>query len=131
MSRNKTPRESIRGTVEAVNDKGVKVDGEWYNFSKYDEVDIPNEGDEVELEVAGKWIKNLTFIEERREKKNQNKTIDKDTRITRLALLNTATSILTTHGKPVEIESVINTAHVLETYVYEERQSEEDQDVPF
>jgi len=123
----------VRGIIEAVNDKGVKIDGEWYNFSQYDRVEIPNEGEEVEIEVRGKWIKSLTFTGERRVQKKENQFIDKDTRITRLALLNTATSILTTYGKPVEVDSVINTAHVLETYVYEVREeaNEVDEDIPF
>ena len=123
----------VTGVVEAVNDKGIKIDGEWYNFSKFNRVQIPNVGDEVELEVKGEWIKslrNLTSAGEQREGKNQ--SVDNNTRVTRLALLNTATSILSTHGKPVEVESVINTAHVLETYVYEDREEvEENEDVPF
>ncbi len=122
----------VREIVETVNDKGIKIDGEWYNFSKFNRVDIPNEGDEVEIEVKGEWIKslrNLTGIGQQTVGKNQ--PIDSNTRVTRLALLNTATSILSTHGKPVEVESVINTAHVLETYVYEDRQGEDNEDVPF
>lgn len=122
----------VRGIVESVNEKGIKIDGEWYNFSQYDRVEIPNEGEEAEIEVRGKWIKSLTFTAERRAQKKENQFIDKDTRITRLALLNTATSILSTNGKPIEVDSVINTAHVLETYVYEDReQTEDNEDVPF
>ena len=122
----------VRGIVETVNDKGIKIDGEWYNFSKYNRVETPSEGDEVEIEVREKWIKslwNLTSAGQQREGRNH--SVDNGTRVTRLALLNTATSILSTHGKPVEVESVINTAHVLETYVYEDRQSEDNEDVPF
>ncbi len=116
----------IKGVVEVVNEKGIKIDGEWYNFSKYNRVETPSEGDEVEIEVREKWIKSLwkpNFTGQQREGKSP--SVDSGTRVTRLALLNTATSILSTHGKPVEVESVINTAHVLETYVYEDRQSED------
>jgi hypothetical protein len=52
-------------------------------------------------------------------------SFDNNARVTRLALPNIAALILTTQGKSVELESVINTAHVLETNVYEDRQSEE------
>src|ERR1700740_1652954 len=93
----------VRGVIESVNDKGIKIDGEWYNFSKFNRVEIPNVGDEVEIEVKGEWIKSLrntTSAGQQREGKNQ--SVDNSTRVTRLALLNTATSILATYGKPVE-----------------------------
>jgi hypothetical protein len=70
------PKETkkVKGIVESVNDKGIKIDGEWYNFSKFNRVEIPSEGDAVEIEVKGEWIKslrNLTSAGQQREGKNQ------------------------------------------------------------
>jgi hypothetical protein len=50
--------EEVRGTVEKINPKGVKIDGRWYNYSKYMEEDAPklNEGDEIRVDVNGDWI---------------------------------------------------------------------------
>jgi hypothetical protein len=53
--------EQIRGTVEQANEKGLKVGGRWFNFSQYSRTTVrPQEGDQVELEVArGKFINDL------------------------------------------------------------------------
>ncbi len=53
--------EQIRGTVEQANEKGLKVSGRWFNFSQYSRTTVrPEEGDQVELEVArGKFINDL------------------------------------------------------------------------
>lgn len=50
--------EEVRGTVEKINSKGVKIHGRWYNYSKYMEEDAPklNEGDEIRVDVNGDWI---------------------------------------------------------------------------
>ena len=50
--------EEVRGTVEKINPKGVKIDGRWYNYSKYMQEDAPklNEGDEIRVDVNGDWI---------------------------------------------------------------------------
>ncbi|HET7769626.1 MAG TPA: hypothetical protein VFN74_12690, partial [Chloroflexota bacterium] len=50
--------EQVRGRVEQANDKGLKVDGRWYNWSQFSRSSVrPNEGDDVELDVArGKFI---------------------------------------------------------------------------
>jgi len=50
--------EEVKGIVEKINPKGVRIDGRWYNYSKYMEEDAPklNEGDEVKVDVNGDWI---------------------------------------------------------------------------
>ena len=50
--------EQIRGRVEQTNEKGLKVDGRWFNWSQYSRSTVrPDEGDDVELEIArGKFI---------------------------------------------------------------------------
>ena len=56
--------EQIRGRVEQTNEKGVKVDGRWYNFSQYSRSTVrPQEGDDVELEIArGKFINDARIV---------------------------------------------------------------------
>jgi hypothetical protein len=44
----------IVGTVEAVNERGVRIAGEWYNFSKFSTVDPPAVGNYVRLGVDNK-----------------------------------------------------------------------------
>jgi hypothetical protein len=60
-------KQVITATVEAVNERGVKVNGAWHNFSSY----APNgdidrtvqAGDTAELELTNTgWIRKLTVI---------------------------------------------------------------------
>ena len=44
----------IVGTVEAVNERGVRIAGEWYNFSRFTPVDPPAVGSYVRLGVDSK-----------------------------------------------------------------------------
>jgi len=56
--------EQIRGRVEQANDKGLKIDGRWFNFSQYSRSTVkPVEGDDVELEIArGKFINDAKIL---------------------------------------------------------------------
>jgi hypothetical protein len=44
--------ELVRGPVEAVNEKGILVAGQWRNYSRYAEVPRPEVGQWVELETV-------------------------------------------------------------------------------
>jgi hypothetical protein len=56
--------EQIRGRVEQTNDKGLKIDGRWFNWSQYSRSTVrPDEGDDVELEIArGKFINDARIV---------------------------------------------------------------------
>jgi hypothetical protein len=56
--------EQIRGRVEQTNEKGLKVDGRWFNWSQYSRSTVrPNEGDDVVLEIArGKFINDARIV---------------------------------------------------------------------
>lgn len=56
--------ELVRGTVEQTNEKGVRIDGRWFNYSQFSTVTTrPEAGDTVELEVAkGRFINNVTLL---------------------------------------------------------------------
>jgi hypothetical protein len=48
---------TITGTVEAVNERGVKVNGGWLNVSQYKPIALPMRGVLVAVEVKdGRWI---------------------------------------------------------------------------
>ena len=52
----------ISGTVDSVNEKGIKLNGTWYNFSKHHTVPAVQKGQSVVLTIeGGKWINGLTL----------------------------------------------------------------------
>ena len=63
MAQPTTPTETITGRVEAANDRGVKIGGQWYNVSRYRPVALPLKGATVALTVKGSWIERLTVQE--------------------------------------------------------------------
>jgi hypothetical protein len=56
--------ETVRGRVEQANEKGLKVDGRWFNWSQYSRATVrPQEGADVELEIArGKFINDARIL---------------------------------------------------------------------
>ena len=56
--------ETVRGRVEQTNEKGLKVDGRWFNWSQYSRTNVrPQEGDDVELEIArGRFINDAHIV---------------------------------------------------------------------
>jgi hypothetical protein len=59
-------RQTVRGEVEAVNDKGVRIAGQWWNFSRYHAVPHPYRDARVEVTVTegSNWIEALVVIED-------------------------------------------------------------------
>jgi hypothetical protein len=57
------PVERIAGLVEAVNPKGVRVDGRWWNYSRYADVPRPARGQHVELDAKGGFIRTLRVVD--------------------------------------------------------------------
>ncbi|HEX3035283.1 MAG TPA: hypothetical protein VHT73_09135 [Thermodesulfobacteriota bacterium] len=121
--------EEIKGTVEKVNPKGIRVDGRWYNYSKYIEEEIPevNEGDKVKIDVKGDWIMKFkllsreSFGENKRENfqmPREKRETDRQVVITRLACLNTATEILKLYSKPITSKNLFKVAEELESWVW-------------
>lgn len=116
----------LRGVVDSVNDNGVKIGETWYNYSKFHQVRMPDEGDLVEMSLEkDKWITELNVVQ------MAVNGADKQTKITRSGLLNTAISILRTENRAVTIEEVIQTAKGLEPYVNEPPYVPSGEDIPF
>ena len=65
MAQTGTQTETVQGRVEQTNEKGLKVDGRWFNWSQYSRVSTrPQEGDDVELEIArGKFINDARILD--------------------------------------------------------------------
>jgi hypothetical protein len=56
--------QTITATVEAVNERGIKVHGGWLNVSKYHAVALPMRGALVALEVKeGRWIQRCDVLD--------------------------------------------------------------------
>src|SRR3954471_2074471 len=55
---------TITAVVEAVNDKGLRVNGDWLNVSKFHPVALPMRGALVTLEVqGGRWIQRCDVLD--------------------------------------------------------------------
>ena len=100
-------------------------------------MDVPQEGDAVEIKVDGKngkWIKELKFISAEEAVKEY--VTAKDVRITRLSLISSAVEMLKTNGNVISTAEVETAARKLEKYVYEpivrvDEEHDVQQDIPF
>lgn len=52
---------TVRGVAERVNDRGIKLNGEWLNMSKFKPLELPPEGSEVVAVVDAKGF--LTSVQ--------------------------------------------------------------------
>ena len=79
---------TLEGVVEARNDTGIKLDGEWVNRSKFRPVDLPPAGARVRAEVDAKgYLKSVDVLEG---SCDSQPVTARDERITRLAVLKAA-----------------------------------------
>jgi hypothetical protein len=82
---------TVEGLVEAVNERGIRVHGEWFNVSQFRPVPLPEQGTLVRVEVRSNgFIKSLEVIKTVAESPTPAVLSDKDERITRLAVLKAA-----------------------------------------
>ena len=59
----KTSKVPISGTVERANEKGIKVNGEWFNFSKFmSNVPVLHEGDMIEFKSSKNFINEVSKV---------------------------------------------------------------------
>jgi hypothetical protein len=64
VTSNGTVGDQVEGLVESVNDRGIRVAGEWRNISKFHPVDLPERGARVRLDLDGKgFIRSLTLLD--------------------------------------------------------------------
>ncbi len=59
----KTSKVPVSGTIERVNEKGIKVNGEWFNFSKFmSSVPALREGDLIEFKSSKNFINEVSKV---------------------------------------------------------------------
>ena len=59
----KTSKVPVSGTIERVNEKGIKVNGEWFNFSKFmSNVPALREGDLIEFKSSKNFINEVSKV---------------------------------------------------------------------
>ena len=59
----KTSKVPVSGTIERVNDKGIKVNGEWFNFSKFmSNVPVLHEGDMIEFKSSKNFVNEVSKV---------------------------------------------------------------------
>jgi len=76
---------TLEGPVEARNERGIKLDGDWLNVSKFNPVDLPPVGARVRAEVDSKsYLKSLELLDGAPDAPARSKTIS------RLAVLKAA-----------------------------------------
>ena len=57
---------TLEGAVEARNERGIKLDGEWHNVSKFKPIDLPEVGARVRAEVDAKgFLKSIEVLDAR------------------------------------------------------------------
>jgi len=115
------------GIVSRVNDRGILFQGRegWLNVSKFAGlVELPDVGARVrcKLDSSG-FIRSIAVLDAPAAENTapaptdgQNRTTARETAITRMACLNTAVAIMTTHGA-VYIDQVFDVAEQLEGWV--------------
>lgn len=77
---------TVEGTVEAVNPKGIKLDGDWINLSKFRTLELPDQGARVRAEVDARgYLCSVEVIEPA-----ETPAVSRNETITRLAVLKAA-----------------------------------------
>jgi hypothetical protein len=83
---NGTVVDQVEGIVEAANDRGIRVGGEWRNMSKFHPLELPGQGARVRLDLDNKgFIRTLQVLEAA-----PSASSSRDRTITRLSVLKTA-----------------------------------------
>ena len=78
---------TLEGAVEARNDRGIKLDGEWRNMSKFKPLELPEVGARVRAEVDDKgFLRSIDVLEHT----PATASLSRDETITRLAVLKAA-----------------------------------------
>jgi hypothetical protein len=99
--------EVLEGFVESVNDRGVKVGGDWRNVSRFHPVDLPGQGARVRLELDNKgFIRTLQVLDQAPSASSSNRDIT----ITRLSVLKTAAAFLAQMG---QVHEGVKSDHVI------------------
>src|SRR6266568_3612593 len=104
---NGTVGDQVEGLIEAINDRGIRVAGEWRNVSKFHPIDLPDRGARVRLELDNKgFIRTLQVLDAAPAANSS----DRNRVITRLTVLKAAANFL---GLMSQAREEIRSDHVL------------------
>jgi hypothetical protein len=94
--------DQVEGLVEAVNDRGIKLGGEWRNLSKFHPLELPGQGARVRLSLDTKgFIRTLEDVDGAPTTGPATSTA-RDRTITRLVVLKAAANFLGLMGQSRE-----------------------------
>jgi hypothetical protein len=97
---------TVEGLVEAVNDNGIKLKGEWLNRSQFKPVELPVKGVYVRAQVDARgYLKSLEAIAA-----PATASLSRERTITRLAVLKAAASFM---GQLGQAREQIKADHVI------------------
>jgi hypothetical protein len=104
--------QTVEGTVEAANPKGLKLNGEWLNWSQFATSRLEaGKGQAVRLKVDGKgFIRELEHLLPEGENDRSGQGAERDARIARLAVLKAASAFL---GLMSQSRPEVRSEHVL------------------
>jgi hypothetical protein len=115
---NGTVSDQVEGLVEAVNERGTRVSGDWRNVSKFHPFELPVRGARVRLELDNKgFIRNLQVLEQATSSAS---SANRDCTITRVACLKAAASFAAGRaiaGQNVTSADVLKVAEAFERWV--------------
>jgi hypothetical protein len=102
--------DQVEGLVEAINDHGIRVAGEWRNVSKFHPVDLPDRGARVRVALDAKsFIKSVQVLDDAPSSAGSSLSSRDDT-ITRLSVLKTAASFVAQMG---QVHEGVKSEHVI------------------
>jgi hypothetical protein len=107
---NGTVGDQFEGFVESVNDRGIKVAGEWRNLSKFHPIDLPERGARVRVDLDGKGFIRTLQVLDGAPSATSTSSSTRDRTITRLAVLKAASNFLGLMGQSRE---EVKSDHVL------------------
>ncbi len=100
--------DQVEGVVEQINERGIRVAGEWRNVSKFHPVDLPERGARVAISLDNKgFIRTLQVIDAA---PSSTPSRSRDRTITRLAVLKAAGHFL---GLMSQAREEVRSDHVL------------------
>lgn len=82
---------TVEGVVEARNERGLKIDGDWLNLSKFRTLDLPDQGARVRAKVDTRgYLCGVEVLEPAPSESGKTPEVSRNQTITRLAVLKAA-----------------------------------------
>lgn len=103
---NGTIGDQVEGLVEARNERGIRVGGEWRNMSKFHPLELPGQGARVRLELDSKgFIRTCNVLEQAPSTNSSNR--DRD--IARMCAIKVAANVI---GQFAQSHEEVRTEHI-------------------